>query len=128
MDRHLFNKLKFLDREERVDNYAFFTNFTIPKTSHIVALHVSGLAIGIYGHDVVSFKDITRSTEIVYFRLVRHLEPLLRMKERGTTCESLSSCVPGHNGAVPAPDAHREMDAGPGLCLINTGASVDRLQ
>jgi Iron-sulfur cluster-binding domain len=86
MDRHLFNKLKFLDSDERVDNYGFFTNFTIPKASHIEALHefnkLSGLAISIYGHDVASFKDITRSTEIVYFRLVRNLELLLRMKEK----------------------------------------------
>jgi hypothetical protein len=86
MDRHLFNKLKFLERDERVNNYAFFTNFTIPKTSHIEALHefkkMDGLTISIYGHDGASFNDITRSTEIVYFRLVRNLELLLRMKEK----------------------------------------------
>jgi hypothetical protein len=86
MDRHLFNKLKFLDQQERVNNYGFFTNFTIPKASHIEALHefkkMKGLAISIYGHDVASFKDITRSTEVVYFRLVRNLELLLRMKEK----------------------------------------------
>jgi hypothetical protein len=86
MDRRLFNKLKFLEREERVGSYGFFTNFTIPKTSHIEALHefkkMKGLAISIYGHDVASFKGITRSTEVVYFRLVRNLELLLRMKEK----------------------------------------------
>jgi hypothetical protein len=86
MDRHLFNKLEFLEREERVKSYGFFTNFTIPKTSHIEALHrfkkMGSQAISIYGHDLASFKAITKSTDTVYFRLVRNLETLLRMKEK----------------------------------------------
>jgi hypothetical protein len=86
MDRHLFNKLAFLESEPRVKVYSFFTNFTIPKTSHIEALHqfkkMGGLAVSIYGHDLPSFKDITKSTDVVYSRLVRNLEVLLRMKEK----------------------------------------------
>ena len=86
MDRHLFDKLKFLDGDERVKGYAFFSNFTIPKASHIEAIHqfrkMGGLAISIYGHDLASFKAITGSTEVVYRRLVRNLELLLRMKEK----------------------------------------------
>jgi Iron-sulfur cluster-binding domain len=43
---------------------------------------MGGLAISIYGHDLASFKDITKSTDVVYSRLVRNLEVLLRMKEK----------------------------------------------
>lgn len=86
MDRRLFNKLKLLETDERVKSYGFFTNFTIPKASHIEALHqfkkMGSVAISIYGHDLTSFKDITRSTDAVYFRLLRNLELLLRMKEK----------------------------------------------
>jgi sulfatase maturation enzyme AslB (radical SAM superfamily) len=86
MDRHLFDKLAFLDGEARVKRYSFFTNFTIPKTSHIEALHqfkkIECWAVSIYGHDLESFKAITKSTDVVYRRLVRNLELLLRMKEQ----------------------------------------------
>jgi hypothetical protein len=86
MDRHLFDKLDFLDRDARVRKYGFYTNFTIPKTSHIESLHrfkkMSGLGISIYGHDLQTFKEITKSTETVYFRLVRNLQGLLRMREK----------------------------------------------
>ena len=86
MDRHLFKKLEFLESQERVKSYGFFTNFTIPKASHIEALHqfkkMGSQAISIYGHDLASFKAITKSTDTVYFRLVRNLELLLRMKEK----------------------------------------------
>jgi hypothetical protein len=43
---------------------------------------MGGLAVSIYGHDLPSFKDITKSTDVVYSRLVRNLEVLLRMKEK----------------------------------------------
>jgi MoaA/NifB/PqqE/SkfB family radical SAM enzyme len=86
MDRHLFDKLEFLESETRVRSYGFFTNFTIPKTSHIEALHrfkkMGSPAISIYGHDLASFKAITKSTDTVYRRLVRNLELLLREKEK----------------------------------------------
>src|SRR5262249_44933139 len=86
MDRHLFNKLGFLESEDRVKTYGFFTNFTIPKASHIEAVHqfkkMGSLAISIYGHDLASFKAITKSTDTVYFRLVRNLELLLREQEK----------------------------------------------
>jgi len=86
MDRHLFNKLRVLEADERVKIYTFFTNFTIPKPSHIEAVHqfkkMGGLAISIYGHDLATFKAITKSTDTVYFRLVRNLELLLREQEK----------------------------------------------
>jgi MoaA/NifB/PqqE/SkfB family radical SAM enzyme len=85
MDRHLFDKLAFLDGDERVKQYDFFSNFTIPKPSHIEVLHtfrkLGGLAISVYGHDLDTFREITKSTETVYFRLVKNLQLLLRMKK-----------------------------------------------
>ncbi len=86
MDRHLFDKLDFLENEARVRSYGFFTNFTIPKPSHIEALarfrKMGAPAISIYGHDLATFKAITKSTDTVYFRLVRNLELLLRQQEK----------------------------------------------
>jgi len=86
MDRHLFDKLDFLESDARVKCYSFFTNFTIPKTSHIEALHrfkkMGSQAVSIYGHDLATFKAITKSTDTVYRRLVRNLETLLREQEK----------------------------------------------
>jgi MoaA/NifB/PqqE/SkfB family radical SAM enzyme len=99
MDRHLFDKLAFLEREARVKSYGFFTNFTIPKASHIEALHqfkkMGSPAISIYGHDLASFKAITKSTDTVYRRLVRNLELLLREQEK----RGLKSFFIFHTGA-----------------------------
>jgi sulfatase maturation enzyme AslB (radical SAM superfamily) len=86
MDRHLFDKLDFLETEDRVRQYDFFTNFTVPQPEHIEALHRfkkhGGLAISVYGHDLDTFREITKSTATVYHRLVRNLELLLRMKQQ----------------------------------------------
>jgi Iron-sulfur cluster-binding domain len=85
MDRHLFDKLAFLDREARVKQYDFFSNFTVPSPDHIEALpgfkKLGALAISVYGHDLDTFRRITKSTETVYRRLVKNLELLLRLKK-----------------------------------------------
>jgi len=80
MDRHIFKKLEFLESAPRVKSYAFFTNFTIPKTRDIERLFIlhkiSDIAISVYGHDLSSFIAVTKSTENVYWRLVANLETL----------------------------------------------------
>ena len=80
MDRHIFNKLEFLESNPRVQSYLFFTNFTVPKTKDIERLFslnkISGITISVYGHDLPSFLAVTNSTEKVYRRLVRNLETL----------------------------------------------------
>jgi Iron-sulfur cluster-binding domain len=81
MDRHIWNKLKFLDDHARVDGYRFFTNFTIPKLKDIERLvrlkKLKNVTISIYGHDLPSFIAITKSTEKVYHRLRANMEALL---------------------------------------------------
>jgi len=80
MDRHLFNKLAFLDRNPTVQGYQFFTNFTIPKHADIERLigleKLERLTISVYGHDCASFVAMTKSTEKVYARLISNLETL----------------------------------------------------
>jgi MoaA/NifB/PqqE/SkfB family radical SAM enzyme len=80
MDRHLFNKLEFLEGNAGVKGYEFFTNFTIPKPAQIERLirlkKLSKLVVSIYGHDLASFIAITKSTEKVYRRLVTNLNRL----------------------------------------------------
>jgi len=38
MDRHIFNKLRFLEQHPGVESYLFFTNFTIPRKTDVAAL------------------------------------------------------------------------------------------
>jgi MoaA/NifB/PqqE/SkfB family radical SAM enzyme len=80
MDRHILNKLEFLEAHPGVVGYSFFTNFTIPGPKRIERLlrlqKLVGLTISIYGHDRETFIAITRSTESVYKRLLANLAVL----------------------------------------------------
>jgi MoaA/NifB/PqqE/SkfB family radical SAM enzyme len=86
MDRHIWNKFQFLDDHRAVDDYRFFTNFTIPKLKDIDRLaklrKLKNVTISIYGHDLASFLAITKSTEKVYQRLVANLKALLGQIDR----------------------------------------------
>ena len=86
MDRHIFNKLDFLDRNPRVRGYGFFTNFTIPRPRDVERLlrleKFAGVAVSVYGHDLDTFLKITKSTEKVYRRLLKNLELLLALKPK----------------------------------------------
>lgn len=86
MDRHLFQKLDFLERHPEVKAYRFFTNFTIPRPSDVHRLaalkKLEHLTISVYGHDVDSFVALTQSTPMVYRRLIANLETLLPLLER----------------------------------------------
>jgi MoaA/NifB/PqqE/SkfB family radical SAM enzyme len=86
MDRHLFDKLDFLENHPKVESYAFFTNFTIPDRHAIRQLmglnKLTRLTISVYGHDLDSFMAITQSNEKVYQRLIDHLQFLLDNLDR----------------------------------------------
>jgi MoaA/NifB/PqqE/SkfB family radical SAM enzyme len=86
MDRHIFNKLGFLDGDPRVEGYGFFTNLTIPKQQDVVRLaglkKLKYLVISVYGHDPQTFIAITKSTEKIYHRLVGNLETLLSLVDQ----------------------------------------------
>lgn len=83
MDRHIFNKLRFLEQHSAVESYQFFTNFTIPRKTDIEELFqlskLKHLTVSVYGHDLASFIAITKSTETVYKRLLSNLETLLAL-------------------------------------------------
>jgi len=80
MDRHLFDKLDFLDADPRVAGYSFFTNFTVPDADDIARLtrlqKLTSIHISVYGHDRDSFKAITQATDKVYRRLLDNLDTL----------------------------------------------------
>lgn len=84
MDRHIFEKLDFLDHHPKVSQYSFFSNLTIPSHDQLMQLtklkKLVGLTVSIYGHDEKSFIDITKSTSKVYERLISNLKMLLAQK------------------------------------------------
>ncbi len=86
MDRHILNKLEFLDAHPAVVAYSFFTNFTIPQPKQIERLirlrKLARLTVSIYGHDLETFVAITRSTAKVYKRLISNLEMLFSRLEQ----------------------------------------------
>lgn len=86
MDKRLFDKLGYLDAHPRVEEYAFFTNLTIPKRDTLARLlaleKLRQVTVSVYGHDLKSFIAITKSTENLYRRLVNNLETLLAWKDR----------------------------------------------
>jgi MoaA/NifB/PqqE/SkfB family radical SAM enzyme len=81
MDRHIFGKLQFLEDHPNVDEYFFFTNFTVldaEKIHRLIKLEkLKRLTISIYGHDRETFVTIAKSTDKVYRRLMHNLETLL---------------------------------------------------
>jgi len=86
MDRHLFDKLAFLDATSGVKGYGFYTNFAVPRPKDIDRLaalkKLSGIGISVYGHDLDTFLKITRTTAANYHRLVRNLEHILAIHQR----------------------------------------------
>jgi len=83
MDTHIFEKLDFLEHNEKVRGYSFFSNLTIPAHDQILRLmelkKLASLTVSIYGHDEKSFIAITKSTPKVYRRLIENLETMLSM-------------------------------------------------
>jgi sulfatase maturation enzyme AslB (radical SAM superfamily) len=92
MDRQVFKKLEFLEDEPGIQGFYFFTNFTIPDTREVERLirfkKFQGMSISLYGHDLTTFKAITKSTDKVYHRLVSNLNTLSqRMDDRTFSLE-----------------------------------------
>jgi sulfatase maturation enzyme AslB (radical SAM superfamily) len=86
MDRRTFDKLAILEADPRVVSYMFFTNFTIPPVTvveRLLALRkLSRFTVSVYGHDEASFVAVSRGTPLLYRRLIRNLEALLRAADR----------------------------------------------
>jgi hypothetical protein len=83
MDRTLFAKLEYLERNERVESYEFFTNLTIPKpesTKRLATLKkLRHLTVSVYGHDLDSFIKIAGGTPMLYKRLLANLDAILEI-------------------------------------------------
>jgi hypothetical protein len=106
MDRHLFEKLEFLDSHPKVRGYHFFTNLTIPAPEQVMRLmrlkKLDRLTVSVYGHDEASFVAITKAGPKIYRRLLANLETLLDQLGRWPFGISI-----GHRSSfdVPAADA-----------------------
>jgi hypothetical protein len=87
MDRGLFDKVEFLDRAPQVRSYGFYTNFTVPRRQDIERLvrlkKLNGVGISVYGHDLTTFKLITKANDKLYHRLVDNIAHLFAVT-RGT--------------------------------------------
>lgn len=81
MDKHVFEKLAFLDQHPSVGGYHFFTNLTIPTHDQLMRLmdheKLDHLTISVYGHDEASFVAIAHSTPRIYQRLLANLRTVL---------------------------------------------------
>lgn len=86
MDRHLFEKLVFLDEHPKVREYAFFSNLTIPTHDQLMRLmnlkKFEGMMISVYGHDEASFVAITKASPKIYRRLLANLETIIEHLDR----------------------------------------------
>lgn len=86
MDRHIFDKLMFLEEHPGVEEYQFYTNFTILDAEEIARLvslkKLKYMIISVYGHDCESFVKIAKGTNKVYQRLLANLEILLPLVEQ----------------------------------------------
>ncbi len=86
MDRHIFNKLQFLEEHPGVREYRFNTNFTILDADDVARLlqlkKLKFMCISVYGHDRESFIKIAKSTGKIYQRLLTNLETLLPLLDR----------------------------------------------
>jgi MoaA/NifB/PqqE/SkfB family radical SAM enzyme len=86
MDKHVFEKLAFLDQHPKVSGYHFFTNLTISTRAQLLRLmdhkKFERLTISVYGHDEESFIAIAKSTPKIYRRLIANLKTVLEHLDR----------------------------------------------
>jgi sulfatase maturation enzyme AslB (radical SAM superfamily) len=81
MDRHLLEKLRYLDGHPKVRGYHFFSNLTIPTHETLLRLMAlekfERMVISVYGHDEASFVAITKASPKIYRRLLANLKTIL---------------------------------------------------
>lgn len=108
MDKHVFDKLAFLENHPAVKAYHFFSNLTIPTEEQLLRLlslsKFERMTISVYGHDEASFVAITQSTPKIYRRLVGNLRTVYEHLDRWPFRVSI-----GHRSSFDA-RATRESD------------------
>lgn len=81
MDKHVFDKFEYMDANDRVRAYHFFTNMTLLDDEQIARLmtlkKLTRMTVSIYGHDEASFVALTNTAPKLYRRLIANLESLL---------------------------------------------------
>lgn len=86
MDTSVFDKFTYMEENEKVEAYHFFTNLTLldeQKIDRLMGLRkLSRIVVSIYGHDEDSFIALTKSSPKVYRRLISNLEVLLPLCEK----------------------------------------------
>ena len=86
VDKNFIDKIKFLENHPKVKNYSFFTNFTLANEYIIDELiktkKLKELYISLYGHDLDSFINITRSNKKMYNNLITNLNYLLKVSKK----------------------------------------------
>jgi len=82
VDRTFIEKLSFLEKNQKVKSYSFFTNFTLANKEIIdwliSAKKLNELYISLYGHDFNSFSKFTGGNEKTYQNLISNLKYLLK--------------------------------------------------
>ncbi len=81
VDNSFFTKLDILESHEKVKDYSFTTNFSMPSLNELKELlkykKLESLKISLYGHDLESFQRIGRSGKKDFDSLIRNLQFLL---------------------------------------------------
>ncbi len=87
MDKNIYNKFEILENS-KINGYYFYSNF-IPIQKNLIDQlflfkKLNFIGISIYGHDLESFKKITDSNQVSYYRLIENLkylyESLLKLR------------------------------------------------
>lgn len=105
MDKHIFEKLEFLDHHPLVEQYSFFSNFTALSPSQVESLmglkKLKNITVSIYGHDEESFVAITKVGSKIFDRLLSNLEMLLSKRDQWPFSVAVgfrsTFDVPGHD-------------------------------
>ena len=82
VDENFISKMKFLEAHPKVKNYSFFTNFSLVNEDIINEIiktrKLKELYISLYGHDLNSFINITRSNKKSFDKIISNLHYLLK--------------------------------------------------
>ncbi len=86
MDKHVMEKMEFLEQHPKVACYHFYSNFIIPERDTVLRLSqfdkLHELGISLYGHDQQSFEAMTKGSPIGYRRLLNNLDAVYDTAEQ----------------------------------------------
>ena len=80
MDKKLFSKIDYLEKQEMLSGYFFYTNFIPTSKNDIDELFklkkLKSMGISIYGHDENSFLKFSKGSHNAYLKLIENLKYL----------------------------------------------------